>query len=136
MERNVRALNDRLFELPGLIEPPCRPDQKRVYYNHNMLFLDSSAAGFSREALRKALAAEGVRIRCSEYRQQHQLPVYSEAKWWHHKPTIPATMPGNEEVNRTRFFLPLFYEDAPELVAQYGKAFEKVWAHRAALAKM
>lgn len=135
VERNVRALNDRLVELPGLSEPPCRPDQQRVYYNHNMLFLDSKKAGFSRETLRKALEAEGVRITCSEYPQQHQLKIYSEAKWWHHKPEIPAVMPGNEQVNRTRLFLPLMYEDAPELIGQYVEAFEKVWAHRPALAR-
>ena len=35
--RNVRALNDRLVQLPGLSEPRCRPDQKRVYYSANML---------------------------------------------------------------------------------------------------
>jgi hypothetical protein len=32
--------------------------------------------------------------------------------------------------------MPLFYEDSPELIAEYGKAFEKVWAKRSQLAKL
>jgi hypothetical protein len=31
--------------------------------------------------------------------------------------------------------MPLFYEDVPDLVEQYVKAFEKVWAHKAELSK-
>ena len=31
--------------------------------------------------------------------------------------------------------LPLFRTEVPELVEQYVKAFEKVWAHRSELAK-
>jgi hypothetical protein len=32
-------------------------------------------------------------------------------------------------------FLPVFYGEATELIAQYGKAFKKVWAHKDELAK-
>ena len=39
-------------------------------------------------------------------------------------------MPGCEEVRRTGIQLPYFPVEAPELVDQYVKAFEKVWAHR------
>jgi hypothetical protein len=39
-------------------------------------------------------------------------------------------MPGCEEVRRTAIQLPYFTCDAPELVDQYVRAFEKVWAHR------
>ena len=38
--RQVRQLNDRICQLPGLSEPVCRKDQDRVYYSTNMLFLD------------------------------------------------------------------------------------------------
>jgi dTDP-4-amino-4,6-dideoxygalactose transaminase len=125
--RNIRYLNDRLTQLAGLSEPRCRPDQKRVYYNGNMLFLDESKAGFSRAALVKALTAEGVRVSFWDYPEQHKLKIYSEAKWWHHPPTIPESMPGDAQVNGTHIFLPLLYGDADELLDQYVKAFEKVW---------
>ena len=39
-------------------------------------------------------------------------------------------MPGCDEANRTAISLPYFTSEPPELVDQYAKAFEKVWAHR------
>jgi len=134
VEANVRRLNDQLVQLPGLSEPRIRPDQKRAYYFANMLLLDSSKAGFPRDTLVKALKAEGVRVSVWNYPEQHKLKIYSEAKWWHHPPAIPASMPGNEHVNNNHIFLPLFYDEANEVIAQYVKAFQKVWAHRTELA--
>jgi dTDP-4-amino-4,6-dideoxygalactose transaminase len=130
----IRRVNDRLIQLPGLSEPRVRPDQKRVYYNGNMLILDRAKAGFSRDALVKALQAEGVRASFWDYPEQHKLKIYSEAKWWHHKPEIPADLPGTTQVNQTHLFLPLVYGEAPELLDQWVKAFEKIWAHRSELA--
>ena len=63
----VRQLNDRICELPGLSEPVCRADQERVYYSTNMLFLDEAKAGMSRAQVVKALAAEGVSIGAGDY---------------------------------------------------------------------
>jgi dTDP-4-amino-4,6-dideoxygalactose transaminase len=128
--QNIRALNDRLLQLPGLSEPRCRPDQHRVYYYRNMLLLDEKKAGFTRNALLKALRAEGVDASVWLYPEQHKLKIYSEAKWWHHAPQIPASMPGNREVNAAHIFLPIPYGEAPELLDQWAKAFEKVWAHK------
>lgn len=136
VERNVRALNDRLTQLEGITEPRCRPDQKRVYYHANMLFVDFRKLGFSREQLIKALKAEGVRASFWDYPQQHKLKIYSEAKWWHHPPSIPTSMPGNEHVNANHIFVPLMYADVPELIDQYIRAFEKVWARRAEVAHL
>lgn len=136
VQSNIRKLNDRLTQLPGLSEPRCRPDQKRAYYYANMLLLDEAKAGFSRDALLKALRAEGVRASVWDYPEQHKLKIYSEAKWWHHKPEIPASLPGTTQVNRTHIFLALCYGEAPELLDQYVKAFEKVWANRSALARL
>lgn len=133
---NVRALNGRLRQLPGISEPRCRPDQNRVYYYKSMLFLDEARAGFTRAAMLKALKAEGVPVSIWIYPEQHKLKIYSEAKWWHHPPRIPSSMPGNTQVNGTHFFLPLLHGEVPELIDQYVKAFEKVWAHRAELAKV
>ena len=86
----------------------------------------------------KALQAEGVRFGgfATGYPEQHKFQLYSEAKWWHHPITIPASLPGTEQVNRTALHLPLFYEDAPELEEQYVKAFEKVWARKGDVAKL
>jgi dTDP-4-amino-4,6-dideoxygalactose transaminase len=106
----------------------------RAYYNGNMLFLDEKKVGFSRDALLKALQAEGVRASKWDYPEQHKLKIYSEAKWWHHAPKIPASMPGNAQVNNTHIFLPLMHGEAPELIDQYARAFEKVWAHKKELA--
>lgn len=136
VRKNVRALNDRLTQLEGISEPRCRPDQERVYYSGNMLFVDFKRLGFSRDALIRALKAEGVPARFWDYPQQHKLKIYSEAKWWHHPPTIPASMPGNEHVNANHIFLPLLYEDAPHLIEQYARAFEKIWAHKDELASL
>ncbi len=135
VEKNVRAMNDRLTQLPGITEPRCRPDQKRVYYSGNLLFIDFKTVGLARETLVKALKAEGARVSFWDYPEQHKLKIYSEAKWWHHPPRIPESMPGNDHVNANHIFLPVFYEEAPELVDQYVRAFEKVWAHRTDLAK-
>ena len=136
VQSNIRRLNDRLTQLPGLSEPRCRPDQKRAYYYANMLLLDEAQAGFSRDALLKALRAEGVRASVWDYPEQHKLKIYSEAKWWHHKPETPASLPGTTQVNRTHIFVALCYGEAPELLDQYVKAFEKIWANRSALAKL
>jgi dTDP-4-amino-4,6-dideoxygalactose transaminase len=132
----VRRLNDRVAQLPGLAEPRCRKDQDRAYYNANMLLLDEKKAGFKRNALLKALQAEGVRATIWDYPEQHKLKIYSEAKWFHHAPVIPATMPGNYQINQTHIFMPLLYGEAPELIEQQAKAFEKVWAHRSELARL
>jgi len=131
---NVRRLNDRLIQLPGLREPRCRPDQKCAHYYGNMLLVDPAKTGISRDALLKELRAEGVRASMWDYPEQHRLKIYSEPKWWHHAPAIPSAMPGNRQVNDNHIFLPLMHGEAAELTEQYGKAFEKVWAHRSELA--
>ncbi len=135
VKSNIRKLNDRITQLPGLSEPRCRPDQDRVYYHANLLLLDEQKAGFKRDTLLKALQAEGVRASIWDYPEQHKLKIYSEAKWWHHAPKIPESMPGNKQVNATHIFMPPVYGEAPDLIEQHAKAFEKVWAHRAELAK-
>jgi len=131
---NIRRLNDRLVQLPGLSEPRCRPDQKRVYYYANMLLLDEKKAGFTRDKLLQALQAEGVRASKWIYPEQHTLKIYSEAKWWHHAPVIPAALPGTTQVNNTHIFIPKVHGEAPELLDQWVKAFEKIWANRKQLA--
>ena len=106
---------------------------KRIYYSWNMLFINEKEAGMSRNACVKALMAEGVRTSAFSYRLQHKCPLYAESKWWHHKPVIPE-LPGSEQANATAVPLPYFTSEVPELLDQYVKAFEKVWAHRRDLA--
>jgi dTDP-4-amino-4,6-dideoxygalactose transaminase len=125
----VRQLNDRIRHLPGLYEQAARSDMKRIHHSVNMLFIDEAKAGMSCETCVKALQAEGVQARANIYTLQHKLPLYAEAKWWHHLPSIPE-LPGSEQANRTAIALLLFTSEAPELIDQYVKAFEKVWARR------
>jgi dTDP-4-amino-4,6-dideoxygalactose transaminase len=132
---NARRFYGQLAELPGLAEPRCRPDQKRAYYYATLLLADFGKIGAPRGTLMKALHAEGVRVTMWDYPQQHKLKIYSEAKWWHHKPELPASLPGTEWINANHVFLPNVYGEAPELIEQYVNAFRKVWAHRDALAK-
>ena len=136
VERNVKTMNHRLVQLEGVSEPRLRPDQKRVYYYRNLLFIDFKKLGFSRDALVKALKAEGVDVSFWDYPEQHRLKIYSEAKWWHHLPRIPEAMPGNAYVNANHVFLPNFYGEAREVIEQYTKAFEKIWARRTELASL
>jgi perosamine synthetase len=131
----VRKLTDRLIELPGIGRPYCRPDAKRVYWGSHMLFIDEAKAGCAKETLMKALRAEGVQISPGAYDEQHKYRLYSEAKWWHHPVAIPRDLPGTTQVNKTTVKLPVFREEAPDLIEQYALAFEKVWAHRAQLAR-
>ena len=133
-DAQVRSLTHRLVELPGLSVPYCRPDAKRIYWGCHMIFIDEQKAGCPRENLVKALRAEGVQASPGFYEDQNRYPLYAEAKWWDHPPVIRKSLPGTKEVN-TAVRLPLFREPAPELVEQYVKAFEKVWAHRSELAK-
>jgi len=130
VRKNVKDLNQELTQLEGITEPVERPDQERAYYYRNILFMDFKKLGFTRNALIKALTAEGVDVKFWDYPEQHKQKIYSEAQWWHHLPTIPTAMPGNEYVNANHIMLPLFYGEAGELNRQYAKAFQKVWAHR------
>jgi perosamine synthetase len=130
----MKRLNDRLCQLSGLTIPDLRPGCQRVYYWGNTVFIDPGKAGMSREACVKALTAEGVQVSEYNWPLAHTFAVFQEAKWWHHPPATPAKLPGSDEANRTAMMLPYFTSEQPELVDQYVKAFEKVWAHRQELA--
>ncbi len=131
----MKRLNDRLTQLPGLTAQHARPDMQRVYYANNLLFIDEAKAGLSRETAVKALQAEGVQISVYTWILLHTMPIFQEARWWHHAPEAPGRLPGSDQVNRTLVSLPYFTTESPELVDQYVRAFEKVWAHRTELAK-
>jgi dTDP-4-amino-4,6-dideoxygalactose transaminase len=136
----TKRLNDRLTQLPGLSVPYLRPDAKRVHYGSNLLLLDTAKAGMSREACAKALQAEGVSVSTQfgstgyAWQLLHTYPAFTESKWWRYQPVLPDKVPGCDEVNRSLLYSPLLTQEAPELVDQVVKAFEKVWAHRKELA--
>lgn len=133
----IRRLNDRITQLSGLSEQYARPDMERVYYSKNLMFIDEKEAGMSRDTAVKALQAEGVEVSAYSWTLLHTYPIFSEDKWWRHMPVLPepSSVPGCDEANRKAIQLPYFTSDQPELVEQYGVAFEKVWAHRDALGK-
>jgi perosamine synthetase len=133
----IRRLNDKLTQLPGLTEQYARPDMKRVYYAKNIMFIDEKKAGMSRAAAVKALKAEGVDVSEFSWTLLHTYPVFAEDKWWRHMPVLPKpdSVPGCDEANRTAVLMPYWTSEQPEIVEQYIKAFEKVWAHREELAK-
>ena len=108
---------------------------QRVFYANNLMFIDQAKAGMSREVAVKALKAEGVSVSSYKWHLLHDYPIFHEKKWWHHLPAMPGSLPGSGQANRTTIALPYFTSDAPELVDQYVRAFEKVWAHRTELAK-
>ncbi len=134
VREQTQRLNARLTQLSGLAEQRRRSDMERVHWASNILFFDEGKAGFDKARLLKALTAEGVRASAAPYPEQHRFAIYREPAWWHHAPKVPASLPGCEQVNRTAIRVPLFQQDAPELVDQYATAFEKVWAHRKSLA--
>ena len=136
MEREQNhSLNTRLCQLPGVYEQAPGPGVKRVYWAGNHLFIDPAKAGMSRAAAVKALSAEGVSIHNFGYSVSHRDVAFKEPEWWHHMPVIPDRLPGLEQIERTGITLPRFTKPVPELIDQYVKAFEKVWAHRAELGK-
>jgi dTDP-4-amino-4,6-dideoxygalactose transaminase len=134
IDAQLRKLNQRIAQLPGVSYPQTRADAKRVYWASNMIFIDERKAGASKAALLKALQAEGVRATPGAYDEQHRYKLYSEPKWWHHPVVIPEDLHGTTQVNQQAVRLPVFHDEASELIEQYARGFEKVWAHRSELA--
>lgn len=134
----VRKLNNRITQLPGLTEQYAAPGIQRVYYSKNLMFIDEKQAGMTREAAVKALQAEGVDVSVFEWKLLHKYPIFSESQWWRHMPVLPdpQRIPGCDEANRKAIQVAYFTSDQPELIEQYGNAFEKVWAHRERIGKV
>jgi dTDP-4-amino-4,6-dideoxygalactose transaminase len=135
IKAQVRALNDRITQLPGIYEQQNRSDVDRIYYAGNRLYFNEKEAGFSRDMMIKALTAEGVRATAKGAQFLAKNAIFHEKEWWHHMPVIADRFPGVEDREKRGFVLPLFTKEMPELNEQYIKAFEKVWAHRKELAE-
>lgn len=130
----MKRLNDRITQLPGLSAQYVRADMDRVYYSKNLMLIDEAKAGISREAAVKALQAEGVDVSVYTWTLLHTYPLFAESKYWRHMPVLPERVPGCDDANRMAIQLPYWTSDQPELVEQYAAAFEKVWANRQKLA--
>lgn len=130
----MKRLNDRLTQLPGLSAQYIRPDMDRVYYAKNLLFIDEKKAGISRDSAVRALQAEGVDVSAYTWTLLHTYPLFSESKYWRHMPVLPESVPGCDQANCQAIQLPYWTSEQPELVEQYALAFEKVWANRHKLA--
>jgi perosamine synthetase len=133
VDKQIRRLNQKLSELPGVSSPYTRPEAKRVYWASNLIFIDEQKAGCPKGAILKALQVEGVRASDGTYDVQHRYKLYSEPRWWHHPVVIPDDLHGTAQVNKQAVRLPIFHEEAPELIEQYVRAFQKVWANRSHL---
>ncbi|HNZ48859.1 MAG TPA: DegT/DnrJ/EryC1/StrS family aminotransferase [Candidatus Hydrogenedentes bacterium] len=130
----MKKLNDRITQLPGLTTQYVREGIERVFYSKNMLFIDEAKAGMSRENAIAALQAEGVDVTAFTWTLLHTYPIFGESKYWRQMPVLPDAVPGCDQANRQAIQLPYWTSDQPELVEQYGDAFEKVWANRKSLA--
>jgi len=128
-------MNQHLTQLEAVTEPRLRPDQKRVYYNGNMLFIDFKKLGLSRDSLVKASKPKASRSASGIIRAAQAQDLF-RSQMVASPASNPAAMPGNDYVNGNHIFLPVFYADVPDLIAQYVKAFQKVWAHRPEVAKL
>jgi len=125
VDGQLQKLNRRLSELPGVSYPHTRPDAKRVYWASNMIFIDEKKAGAPKVELLKALRAEGVQASPGAYDEQHRYKLYSEAKWWHHPVVIPQDLHGTTQVNAQAVRLPVFHDEASELIEQYAQALRR-----------
>jgi len=130
----IKTLNDRITQLPGLSAQYVRPDIDRVFYSKNLMFIDEKKANAPIGALIKALKAEGVGVAKYNWTLLHTYPLFSESQYWRHMPVLPDKVPGCDVANKQVISMPVFTSEHPELVEQYAKAFEKVWAHRDGLA--
>jgi dTDP-4-amino-4,6-dideoxygalactose transaminase len=131
----MKQLNDRITQLPGLTAQYEGPGIHRVYYSRNFLYVDAKQSGMSRDKVVEALTAEGMDVAAYTLKLQHEYPIYKEDKWWRHMPVLPTETPACDELNGKTLSLPYFTSAQPELVEQYAAAFEKVWAHKDSLGK-
>jgi perosamine synthetase len=140
-QRIAHRLDDGLGNLRGLRTPVVKPGCSHVYYVYNMT-LESDALGASREAIYKALVAEGVPALSVGYENIHLLPMYQNKMAYGSK-GFPWTSdichrdvsyakgicPVAEDMNERRFLSlgicsHLFEDEDVDLIVE---AFHKVW---------
>jgi dTDP-4-amino-4,6-dideoxygalactose transaminase len=145
-EKNLVALLARLGQLPGLVVPHVPPDRTHVYHIVR-LRLDPAAAGLSdvapgpfRQAVRRALRAEGVPI--SQYQLTPlpgQYPFQTREGYGRGLPwTLPGVAPQRYAIEDYPNTLAVIEDSLtlqrrhlnPEsgpLLQSYADAFEKIW---------
>lgn len=151
-EANVRAFLDAIRDLPGLTLPEVPQDRTHAW--HMIRFrLDPAAAGLDgvrpgafRQAVQRALRAEGVPVQryqsmpLTDQEVFRRRQGYGRGYPW----TISGAAPGDDPVPHTRQIL----EDSltiqrvhlpptsGTLLARCAEAFQKVWANREVLGAM
>lgn len=154
-ERNVLAFLSRLAELPGIITPSCPPDRTHMWHILRLRFdpvaagLEGVAPGRFRQALRRALRAEGALI--SQY-QLIPLPgqpiFYTRQGFGNGYPwTLPGVAPQRYEIEDYPNTLAVIEDsltlrrvhlnpDAGPILEHYADAFVKVWENLDQIARI
>ncbi|HEX6291228.1 MAG TPA: DegT/DnrJ/EryC1/StrS family aminotransferase [Herpetosiphonaceae bacterium] len=154
-DRNISAFLKRLAELPGLIVPYVPSDCTHVYHIMRLRF-DPAAAGLDgikpgpfRQAVRRAMRAEGVPI--SQYQMTPlpgQHPFQTQQGYGHGYPwTLPGLPPQRYAIEDYPTTLAVINDsltlqrrhlnpDSGPLLQFYADAFEKVWENLDRIGRM
>lgn len=154
-DRNIGAFLARLAELPGLIVPWVPPDRTHIWHILRFRFdpiaagLDGVVPGAFRQALRRALRAEGVPI--SQYQLTPlpgQHPFQTREGYGHGYPwTLPGVAPQRYVIEDYPNTLAIIEDSLtlqrrhlnPEsgpLLQSYADAFEKIWENLERIGRM
>ena len=136
---NCIALSQRLEPL-GIHTFLAPEGVERVYFEFLVRAPESLADAMP--AITRALQAEGAQVSAPRYPLLHQQPVFTEGHWARiarlpapaaSRPFDPADLPRTVAGNARLLRLPVFPNAGPELMEQYARAFEKVFAHASEL---
>lgn len=145
-QRLARLLAEGLHGLEGLTTPVVKNDRDHVFYVFPMQ-VDAARLGVPREAICRALAAEGVVV-SSRYQNIHLLPIYQKRiaygaggfPWTaefcrrevsYQKGVCPVAEQLNDELYMG--FGMCTYDLSPQDIGSIAAAFKKVWNHLDAL---
>ena len=138
-QKLAKKLDNSLSKLNGLTIPHVPNDQSHVYYIYPLIY-DSKISGVTKEAIYRALIAEGIPCLSQEYQNIHLLPIYQK-KIAYGKSGFPWTIgkreisykkgicPNAEELNDNSYLgIGLcMYDFEDEDIELVIKAFNKVW---------
>jgi perosamine synthetase len=145
-ERNIQALLGKLSALPGVIVPTTPPDRTHVWHILRFRF-DPEAAGLEgvtpgrfRQALRRALSAEGVQVSQYQLTPLPGQPVFTEQQGFGqgYPWMIPGTLPQSYDIEEYPNTLAIIEDSlclrrvhlnpgSGRLLELYADAFYKVW---------
>jgi perosamine synthetase len=137
---NIEALGARLQRL-GFETFPSPAGTTRVYFEHLVRYHPDAFHGLPTAQLIDALRAEGCEVSGPRYPLVHEQPLFTEGHWRHiarlapgdHEEWQPPLLPTTRMLQQHMLRLPTFPWSCPELIDQYGLAFEKVADHAPAV---